>query len=89
MIPIGRGLMEHFVAYLGLSLVLTLGYGRRLTAAGLVLALTAAAALFEIAQNWVPDRAPSIVDFLVSASGALIGIWLADLVRSARGSTRR
>ncbi|WP_230530889.1 VanZ family protein [Microvirga roseola] len=82
MIPIGRGLTEHFLAYLVFAAAAALGYGRKLGYGTLVVIAVVAAALFEFAQGWVPGRAASVNDFAASSLGAFLGVTIAVWLRS-------
>ena len=77
------GRAEHFIAYAGTGVFIALGYvGRRQR----VLAwtgLAAASCLFELLQNFVPGRSPSLYDALASASGLTCGMAVGVLLTAA------
>lgn len=85
---------DHFIAYFGTGLVLVLALGTRparllVSAAGLV----GLGGLLELMQALSPGRTPMVSDFLMSASGALlgmlIGIILVVCLRFLRTYTKR
>lgn len=77
------GNLEHLVAYAGTAFLLTLGFGRR-TAWMNLSWLSAASAVFELLQIWIPGRTPSLDNWVASSTGAMIGtlaaIWTARLL---------
>ena len=75
--------LEHFVAYLAVASLWTVGNRNsgKLLASGLLLAI--GAGFLEVAQLWIPGRTASIVDFASSAIGAWVGLLLVIVVRRA------
>jgi len=78
---------EHILAYMllgGLSIIATrqIVDPRRIG-----LAIVAYAGVLELGQLLIPSRVPSAADFVASAAGAIIGVWLTALV--LRGLARR
>jgi hypothetical protein len=70
------GQVEHFIAYCGTGVFLAWAYPgahQRLVA---WLVLGAASGVFEILQNFVPGRSPSLFDAVASASGLTLGMAL-------------
>jgi VanZ family protein len=79
------GQLEHFLAYFLTSLVFFYGNGRRNAAIG-VLAFCAYAGLLEVLQQLVPGRIPRLVDVAASATGIVLGLMLAVLIKSSDAS---
>ncbi len=73
------GRMEHFVAYAGAGLFLALGYQSARQRMLGWLCLAAGSGLFEILQNFTPDRGPSAYDALASAGGLTVGLLVGAL----------
>jgi VanZ family protein len=67
---------EHFVAYLGTSVIASLGYARRVGYLAPAVLLCAYAGLLEMAQNWSPGRHPDLIDFASSSAGVIAGVIL-------------
>jgi VanZ family protein len=65
--------LEHVLAYAAAGGVFAVVYGRKGAPASLAL-LGLGAVGFELAQNFVPDRMPRVVDAACSVTGSLIGI---------------
>lgn len=87
--PIGRGLAEHFFAYAVLGAMAGIGYGGNAARyRWLTFILTVCAGIFELAQIWTPGRTPSIPDLVSSGIGALVGIVCAYIVRLLLGLDR-
>lgn len=66
------GPVEHFIAYSGTGLILSLVLPRRWLWVATAL-LAAWSGLMEILQNFSPGRDPAVRDFLVSSAGAFFG----------------
>lgn len=66
------GTGAHLLAYAGASLLLAVGAGRRQAWVN-VSYLSAAAAVFELAQGLVPGRLPGLDNWVSSSSGAMLG----------------
>jgi VanZ family protein len=73
---------EHFLAYL-ISGVVVAAASRRSHYAKLACALCLYAALLELGQYAVPGRHPAFEDFSASSFGALMGIGVITMVRTA------
>lgn len=82
------GPVEHFIAYAGTALFFALGYsGSRQWMLALI-GLAIAGGAFEVSQNLVPGRSPSLFDALASTSGAVFGL-LSGVILSAVASGKR
>ncbi len=73
--------LEHFVAYFVVGAVLRTAFR-----AGWphICGLVAIAGMLEVAQDWIPGRNPSLIDFLGSSSGALLGFGLWSITLAGR-----
>ena len=71
--------LEHFVAYGAAGSAYGLAYCSTFTRIVSGLILSAASALFEGLQSFVPDRTPELADILASTVGAWIGLGFAVL----------
>jgi VanZ family protein len=74
------GHVEHFVAYLGTTMVMGLAFRQRPRLALRCALLAGYAAILEVAQAYSPDRHASFHDFVFSASGVAAGgllLWMA------------
>ncbi len=69
--------LEHGIAYCLVAVVLTLAGLARWPQ---ILSIVVLAAALELGQRLVPGRDSSLTDFLLSASGALVGFGLCSLV---------
>jgi VanZ family protein len=78
------GDVDHFVAYLGTSIAVSIGYGRRASSLTLAALLSGYAGLLEISQNWIPERHSRVADFAESAAGVVAGVVFIWLWRRAR-----
>lgn len=76
------GSEEHFLAYL-LSAILVVAARPRLGLAWSAAFYILLAAVFELGQNFVPDRHPALVDFCAGSTGALLGAAILALMRKA------
>ncbi len=74
-------LIEHFVAYFAVTLVVCLASPRPLVMAGILMAL---AGLLEAGQGLTADRIPDLATAFCGAAGVLVGALLADLVKAGR-----
>ena len=77
------GRAEHFVAYGGTGFLLALGYlgwRQRLVA---WIGLAAASGVFEILQNFIPGRSPSLFDALASTGGLTLGTAVGVILTAA------
>ena len=83
--PLGPGLAEHLLAHLALATAAALGYGRKLGYLPLLAVAAGLAALFEIGQLLLPQRAFSALDFLAGTVGAVLGVSVAHAIRRAVG----
>ena len=70
------GRAEHFVAYAVAGWLLALGYWSTRARVLGWLSVSIASGAFEILQNFVPQRTPSVWDALVSVGGLTFGILL-------------
>ncbi len=80
------GNIEHVVAYAGTAGFAALALVRR-PVVGLVIAFSAASALFEICQIWIPGRSAGFDNWFASSLGALIGVCAARYILLPRLST--
>lgn len=77
------GWNEHVIAYAGTGVFLALGYlGWRQRLLGWV-GLAAASGVFEILQNFIPERSPSLFDALASTGGLTLGMAFGAVVAAA------
>ena len=77
------GRAEHFIAYAGTGFFVALGYvGRRQRVVAWI-GLAAASGLFELLQNFVPGRSPSLFDALASTGGLTCGMAVGVLLTAA------
>lgn len=90
--PILEGNATHLVAYAAASLLLAVGVGRRQAWVN-VSYLSAAAAVFELAQGWIPGGRPGMDNWVAGSSGAMLGAlavagtsWLIARHRPVRGT---
>jgi VanZ family protein len=72
---------EHFLAYLIANAIIAAAT-RGSTPLRTAILLWLYAGVLELGQNFVPGRHPAIEDFVVSASGALVGIVLTTVLRA-------
>lgn len=70
------GDLEHFVAYVGTSVIACLGYARRMGYVVPAVLLCGYAGVLEVGQNWAPGRHPDFLDFGSSSAGAIAGMLL-------------
>jgi hypothetical protein len=77
------GRAEHFIAYAGTGVFVALGYIGRRQRLFAWSGLAAASGLFELLQNFVPGRSPSLFDALASASGLTCGMAVGVLMTAA------
>ena len=74
------GHVEHFVAYLGTTMVMGLAFRQRPRLALRCALLAGYAAILEVGQAYSPSRHASFHDFVFSASGVVAGgllLWMA------------
>ncbi|MGH6865091.1 MAG: hypothetical protein ACREDO_02680 [Methyloceanibacter sp.] len=74
-------LLEHFIAYFSLTILLCLLWNRPLAVAA---ALIQVAVLLEAAQGLTPDRVPDPATALLAAAGISVAALLSDLVLNLR-----
>jgi VanZ family protein len=67
------GQVEHIIAYAGSAAIAVAGYGLSRRATPIIGAYRVYAATLEYLQHFSPGRNPALVDFAVSAFGALCG----------------
>ena len=75
------GHAEHLLAYLGTALVLGIGAGPG-TRLPLLLTLIVYGGLLESLQMFSPGRTPQVGDFLYSAAGVVVGMFVARLLQT-------
>src|SRR5262245_16779676 len=68
------GRVEHVVAYAGTALLAALAFSSRWNGLRIGLALIAYAAALEYLQRFSPGRSPSVLDFMFSSLGVVIGV---------------
>jgi VanZ family protein len=68
------GRAEHFIAYAGTGFFLALGYHGWRPRVVVWIRLAAASGMFEILQNFIPGRSPSLLDALASSGGLTLGM---------------
>jgi VanZ family protein len=78
---LGHPQFERFAAYLALGLCWGAAYPARLWR--VLLVLTAAAVLLEMAQALAPGRDPGVIDAIVEVAGAVVGVGLVAAGRRA------
>lgn len=77
------GQIEHFLAYTCVSALAAFAFKRTIRNWLLAGGFIGYAALLEFSQRWSPGRAASMIDFLGSSAGALVGIGVGMLVLHA------
>lgn len=82
---LGNDRFEHFVAYLVVGSLFAIGYVRPLQLLSSGVTLTICAGALELVQLLIPGRLASPRDFIVSATGALIGFLAGATIRRASG----
>lgn len=70
---------EHALAYLLLGVLSVIATRQIVHPRWIGLALVAYAGVLELGQLLIPGRVASTPDFLVSAAGAIVGVWLTTL----------
>jgi VanZ family protein len=70
---------EHALAYLLLGVLSVIATRQIVHPRWIGLALVAYAGVLELGQLLVPGRVASAADFLASAAGAIVGVWLTTL----------
>lgn len=73
------GKIEHWIAYALVGLAFGLGQQTARLRLRTGIALSAAAALLELLQNFIPGRNPEVVGFLSSSMGTWMGLGLASI----------
>lgn len=81
------GRFEHAMAYAGTGFIFWFGYPEPRHRALFWIGLAIASGVFEILQNFIPGRSPSILDALASTLGLTFGFLAAAL--SQWGLSRR
>jgi len=69
-----NGSIEHVLAYAGTGFLLAISYHALHTRLLFLVGLGVLSCLFEIAQIWIPDRHPQVIDAVASTAGAAIGL---------------
>jgi VanZ family protein len=67
------GRIEHFIAYIGTTIVVLAAYTPRLHPRTLAVILIGYAAVLELGQHFSPGRYPSLLDFAASSLGVMAG----------------
>lgn len=70
----------HMFAYMLLGALSVIATRQIVDTRGIALAVVAYAGLLEFGQLLIPSRAASAADFIASATGAIMGVWLTTLV---------
>lgn len=73
------GPLEHFLAYLLVAGIAGIAFRHRLRIWLLAALMIAYAGALEIGQRWAPGRSASVIDFVGSAGGVLVGVALCAL----------
>ena len=79
------GHVEHAVAYAATTFLAAAAYGRWRVVAGLLVY----AGVLELLQHFSPGRTSSLVDYLFSAMGVMIGLAVLGLVARVLPQDRR
>jgi VanZ family protein len=67
--------LEHAAAYLLVASIWTAGFVRAgITGIVVGMLLAAMAGMLEFVQHWIPDRTPSLTDWVSGTAGALTGV---------------
>jgi hypothetical protein len=77
-----NGRLEHTLAYTCAGSIVALAYAGRFGLLGVTCTLTIYAGVLEIGQGFVVARHPSLLDFLASTSGILIGSAFHPVLRT-------
>ncbi|HEY7552883.1 MAG TPA: hypothetical protein VH913_25585 [Hyphomicrobiaceae bacterium] len=80
------GHVEHTVAYAGTTFLAAAAYGGWMRVAASMLAYAGA---LELLQHFSPGRTPSLVDYMFSAAGTVIGAAGLALLLCARNAWAR
>ena len=80
------GHIEHAVAYAGTSFLVAAAYGRWARVLG---GLLVYAGVLEVLQHLSPGRTPSVVDYLFSAIGIVLGVAALGLLTKVPPQVRR
>lgn len=80
------GHIEHAVAYAGTSFLVAAAYGRW---GRVVAGLLVYAGVLEMLQHFSPGRTPSVIDYLFSAIGVVIGVAALGLLARVLRQSRR
>jgi VanZ family protein len=75
-------LVEHFLAYFTVTLIICLAWPRPMVVAMVLVPL---AILLETAQGLTPDRVPDVATALFAATGVAVAALLAELITRLRG----
>jgi VanZ family protein len=74
-------LVEHFLAYFTVTLIIYLAWPRPMVVAMVLVPL---AILLETAQGLTPDRVPDVATALFAATGVAVAALLAELITRLR-----
>jgi len=83
------GPVEHVFAYAGTGFVLGLAFRSKRERLIAWMSLALFSGVFEILQNFVPDRGPKLLDALASTAGLTLGAACGAVVAAALSSRRR
>lgn len=78
------GNAEHFLAYVLAAAVTRMAF-RETASRWQVLAFSAASAVFEVCQIWIPGRQAGLANWATSSAGALVGIVVVRSLVHAAG----
>jgi VanZ family protein len=73
------GPVEHFIAYAVVAALAAFAFRGKLRIWLLAVLMITYAAILETAQRWAPGRSASVVDFIGSSTGVIVGIGLCAL----------
>lgn len=71
--------LEHVLAYLLLGALTTIAARQTVKAHWLALAIVAYGGVLELGQLLIPNRVPSVWDFLANATGVILGVLITTL----------
>src|SRR4029077_7806271 len=86
---LASGFYEHFAAYFLTSSALAIGYRSKPQALRIICGLSALSAIFEILQIWIPGRTSKFQDFVVSSTGATVGVVVVLVALSLLAHNRK
>lgn len=86
---LGSGQLEHALAYGIAGATIALAYRSTRSRLLALLPFALGSAVFELLQNFVPDRGPKTIDALASASGLVLGVAIGVAASSVLGGVRK